>query len=352
MRGRFCPCTAQFAVAGDAGSGNPDHKPQGIRGMSAETPPASPQRSADINLADGVRRQAELRPAAAAVVDGGRTLSFREFDRLVDRAAADLAASGVGVGDRIGLCVKDHAEFLVLFFALARSGATSLVIDWRAAAPLRAGLATGLGARLAVLDPSFPEIPGVPRLALDWLWQGETARDAPAAPSAPGGSRPLTILCSSGTTGTPKGMVMSHDEWAARFRTTGGVAFPMPQARHFSAGSLAFAGNLYWCLLCLCAGNTLVLYPPLFEPRELIAAVERYRPDTLALVPTIVRRLLELAPADRLLFPDLRCLITAGAALHPDEKRQIARRLTPNLYDLYGATAVGGISCLQPACRN
>jgi acyl-coenzyme A synthetase/AMP-(fatty) acid ligase len=190
------------------------------------------------------------------------------------------------------------------------------------------------------------DIAGIPCLAVDALLETGAA---PIIASAPGGSRPQAILSTSGTTGSPKGIVLTHDQWIARLDAMNSILLSAPDIRRFSAGPLVYYASLYRAIQTLYTGKTLILYPPLFTPEELVAAIDRYRPDTASLVPTIARRLLALAPAKGLLLPKLRNLVIRGAALHATEKRDIAGCVAANVYDWFGSTGVGSISCLFPS---
>jgi acyl-coenzyme A synthetase/AMP-(fatty) acid ligase len=299
-----------------------------------------------MNIADLITRQALLNPTAPAIVEGDRITSYGELDRLISRMAAGLVGSGVTDGDRVGLCLKDRSEFLACFLAAAKVGAIALIMDWRTVPSARTQIAKAFDVALVVREPDMPDLPGVPCVAIEDLTQRHTGKPSPVA-SAPGGGRPQTIVSSSGTTGSPKGLLVTHNQWIARMQTKGSVPLASPDIRFLSVSPLSFASNLSSSLYTLSTGKTLILYPPLFAPEELVEAIERYRPDTLFLVPTMVRYLLKIAGQGGMLLPKLRNLIIGGAALHPTEKHEIARRLALNVYDRFGAAGVGTISYLH-----
>ena len=88
-------------------------------------------------------------------------------------------------------------------------------------------------------------------------------------------------------------------------------------------------------------------FPPPYAPEALIEYVARVRGTAIFLVPTILRRLLELELAG-LAFPTMQKLVASGSALYGEERAAIKRRLTPNLYEMYSSTEGGGVSVLGP----
>jgi acyl-CoA synthetase (AMP-forming)/AMP-acid ligase II len=91
-----------------------------------------------------------------------------------------------------------------------------------------------------------------------------------------------------------------------------------------------------------------VLFPAPYEPRQLADAVNAQGITALFLVPTLLRRLMELPKPSLPLLPGVRLLISSGASLYPDERRRIMRELCPNFFNFYSSSEGGGISLLRP----
>ena len=99
----------------------------------------------------------------------------------------------------------------------------------------------------------------------------------------------------------------------------------------------------------LYAGGTVLLYPPPFEPADLVAFANDRQASMLFLVPTQLRRV--MAPAggggNEPLFRTLECLFSTGAVLHPEERAELMTRLCPRYLNFYGSTDGGGCSALM-----
>jgi len=95
-------------------------------------------------------------------------------------------------------------------------------------------------------------------------------------------------------------------------------------------------------------GGTVFMLPPPYEPEELCEAVRRHRISSLFLVPTLIRRLMVLPDAKLAPLKGLRLLLSSGSALHPDERREIRRRVCPQFIEYYSSTEGGGVSFLTP----
>ena len=294
-----------------------------------------------MNLAGIIAVHAQARPDKIAVVDGDRRIAYAELGRLVEARAGWLAAAGTGPGDRIGLCLRDHADHLILHYAVARLGAVILPMDHRWSAEEKVLVAGGFRAACVIVDADAGAIPGVRCLAL-----GTGSERSP--PPMPTGDGPLLLSLSSGTTGTPSGTVVSHGQMYERFVAQWVSLGFNGRDRYLAATPLYFGGGRAFAMGFLAAGATVILFPPPHEPAALIEAVNRHAATVTFVVPTMLRRLLPVSANATPAMPSLRALVTSGATIHPDERRAVMERLSPNLFDYYASTEGGGISILPP----
>jgi fatty-acyl-CoA synthase len=174
-------------------------------------------------LLDFVAHFARTTPNKLAVHDftSGRRLTYAEFDDAVDRAAHVLRAKlGKPRGERVVVLSRNSAEMAMLHFACVRTGAIFVPLNWRLAAAEIAFLLDDCEPALLLLEPMFVNLVekcSTPRLLLDESAEGFTASlKAAPRPSAPGlgvavePDAPITILYSSGTTGKPKGVIVTQ----------------------------------------------------------------------------------------------------------------------------------------------
>jgi acyl-CoA synthetase (AMP-forming)/AMP-acid ligase II len=164
----------------------------------------------------------------------------------------------------------------------------------------------------------------------------------------PDGDQGLVLSLSSGTTGRPKGPLMSHGKFMARFWTHWVDLGFGSRERYLNATPLYFGGGRSFSMSTLYVGGTVVLFPPPYQPAELVAEVLRTRASLLFLVPTLLRRLLAVEALDLAPLRTLKSLISSGSALSPEERPQIRHRICPNFVEFYSSTEGGGITVLGP----
>ncbi|MCK5754198.1 MAG: AMP-binding protein, partial [Mycobacterium sp.] len=187
-------------------------------------------------LADVVRVHGRDRPDAPAVIVGDHTITFGELDQRSNRVAQALAAAGVGFGDRVAFVERNGAEFFDVVFGLAKLGAVAVPVNWRLAAPEMRQIIDDAGATLVIVGADFAGhleavedglAAGVVVIGEHDRWPsfdswvaGHPARD----PGVVTGPDDLVFLMyTSGTTGAPKGVMLSNANYRCK---CAGVAGP------------------------------------------------------------------------------------------------------------------------------
>jgi len=303
-----------------------------------------------MNLADALTHHARARPDRAAIIDGARVLLYADLDAAVRGWASHLHACGARRGEVLGIALADRIEHLLALYAAARLGAVALPMDVRWTAAERDAVATHFGARLVLAEPGAVPLPGIPVLTVDADFVAAAAR-APAGMDFPSGEAclglPLLLSLSSGTTGRPKGPMVTHGNFLRRFWTHWIDLGLNAREVFVSATPLYFGGGRTFCMSLLFSGGTVVLHPPPNRIETLPEAVARHGATSMFLVPTQLRRLLDLTEDATAPLRGLRLLLSSGAPLAPAERTLIRARLCPQFHEYYASTEGGGISLLR-----
>lgn len=291
-------------------------------------------------LTDHIRQTLEARPAAATLIDEGRVVTAAQLLGLWSAAVRFFAAAGLKKDDHVGLSMPLTPLHLVSLLALAHLGVCSVPVHGRFAPEIRTRLAQRFGLRAMVsADPALA-LEGLPLVHLDKL----SAAPAGLPPSAAAADAPLRVLLTSGTTGDPKGVLLSHGHvlerlrWAAEGWT--------PEVRLLAADPHLSVG-FYWSLFALCSGGALVFTRPRNAP-EMTAALRSQAVTHWVLSPWAAQQLLDHLPPDHPPLPSLRCLRLVGAAPAPALIEAISRRLSPQLYAPYALTEMATLTRMSP----
>jgi acyl-CoA synthetase (AMP-forming)/AMP-acid ligase II len=295
------------------------------------------------NHADIVAAHAAERPEVIAIVDAERRISWRDFDDLVDRTASRLQSEGIGPGENVAICGYNSIAYVAVFIAALRIGAAAAPLTSSASAEALGQMLRDSGATHLFADNSFdiPVPEGVTRIDLATLDNWGSGKPAPVTVS-PGD--PFNIIYSSGTTGTPKGIVQSHAmRWAYLKRI-----LPLGYAADtvtINATPLYSNTTLVSFLPQLMAGGRCVLMRK-FDTRGFLELAERERATHTMLVPVQYRRIMALPDFDAFDLSSFRLKSSTSSPFDPALKADVLKRWPGGLTDSYGMTEGGASTIL------
>ncbi|MBL7492169.1 long-chain fatty acid--CoA ligase [Frankia sp. AgB1.9] len=289
-------------------------------------------------LADTVRAAARRFGAATAFVDpDGTPLSFAGLDDGSDAVAVGLAARGLGPGGRLVLRLPSTSRYVLAYAAAAKLAAVTAGVNPVLAAPEQDRLTELADPRLVLTDPA--EVDELAAAGARLLAAGTATPPAPLPADA---NRPVAIVFTSGTTGTPKAAVFTERQLRAVTEIdTGGAWADRPGEPALAATQFAHVGfmtKLPWYL----RRGLRMLIQGRWRARDTLALLAEHRMTTVNAVAPQLALLLRVPDFDTFDLSAVK-LIVAGAAASPPALVEEARRRLRAPYSVrYSSTESGG----------
>jgi acyl-CoA synthetase (AMP-forming)/AMP-acid ligase II len=297
------------------------------------------------------RSRAKVQPNEIAIEYQGRQTSYGQLLGRVARLTATLATSGLRRGDRIALLSRNRPEYIEIELAAANLGVITACLNWRLSPRELTYCVELVSPKLVIVEP---DLAGNLAASASWqtiqvgsqyehLLQQQTEHEAPVVAEPEDG---LVILYTSGTTGLPKGAVISHRAMIAR-----SLIFSSELGISHHDSFVAWAPMFHMAstdhsLSTLLRGGTVVMIDG-FQVEPLLAAVERHTIGWLVLIPGMVEAFSAGLKAQATKVKGVRVCGAMADLVPPHAIAEVTELLQSPYLNSFGATETG----LPPATR-
>lgn len=322
--------------------------------ISPPLPDTTPQNA----IVPRIRANAVANPDRLALVCGEERLTWAEFDEQINRVANLLLDLGLAPTENVAILSANSVPYALLFMGILRAGGCVTPLSSMASpAALEKMLTDSAPRAIFVADQYRGLVEGfvrdlpVHRFAIDFEAEGFDSYCAalaaanttdPMVDVAMGD--PFNLIYSSGTTGTPKGIVQDHAMRAAQMDRVSPNGYDA-EARTLISTPLYSNTTIVSFMPTLFGGSTVFLMPK-FDARAYLALVEKERITHTMLVPVQYKRIMDVPDFDQFDLSSMQVKFSTSAPLRADVKADVLARFPGTLLEYYGLTEGGGVTVL------
>ncbi len=320
-----------------------------------------------INIGDWIKKWSFLQPNKRALIFEDHPFTYQEVNLRTNQLCHFLLERGVQKGDRVSVLLYNCHQYIEIFFALSKIGAILVPLNWRLAGPELEFIIKDSGARMIIFEPEFEEIITSIRPHLnisngDFISVGSPCPDwandyektlvdypvhEPNLKTSVGDEDPHILMYTSGTTGIPKGAILSHRKtffnalnadifYSLTSKDTMIVSRPM----FHSGGLLVEAAPILY------KGGTLLLKKR-FRSHEILDAVQKYRVTLLELPATLYQFILRECDLTQYDLSSIRSFFTGGERVPKAMLKEYYRKGI-TISQIFGQTEASTITFLSP----
>ena len=285
-----------------------------------------------INVGDWIKKWSLLQPQKKMIYFEDRPFTYQEVNHRINQLCHLLLGMGIQKGDRVSVLLHNCPQYLEIFFAVSKIGAILVPLNWRLAEPELEFILKDSGSRILIFEPEFEEVVTSLRSNLslsngssisvgqscpDWAMDYEKAllghsAHEPAVEWSVGGEDPHILMYTSGTTGVPKGAVLSHRKTFFNvlnadifYNLTSQDVMIISRPMFHSGGLLVESAPVLY------KGGTLILRKR-FRPHEILETIQKYRVTLLELPATVYQFILHECDLAQYDMSSVRCYFTGG----------------------------------------
>ena len=315
---------------------------------------------AQLNIANGIREFALASPDMTAIIDGDRSITYRQLYERASRLANALLSADLKAGVAVGVLMGNRLEYSEVAAGCAMAGLPIVPINPRQTAQENSYILEHSEAQALIYDAQlFDTLPAtLPKVV--WAIDGKGAHQnyeeliSKHPTTDPkiwvNENDPFCIAYTSGTTGKPKGVLISHRSRCLTFYATALEWGLGPSRRTIAVAPMYHGAGFAFGYGAVYTGGTLVMQRK-FDPENTLDLIAKYKIQTVFLVPTHAQLMRSLGD-DLVLGKDTSSLETIyfNAAALPIPLKEWVIKLFPkvNVHELYGSTEAGIVTNLRP----
>jgi long-chain acyl-CoA synthetase len=315
------------------------------------------------SLAGIIRQHARQRGDRPMITHGARTITWAEMDRRSSRVAAGLLAAGLQPGDRVAFLDKNGPAYFEILFGGGKANVVNVAVNWRLAPAEMAFVINDAEARLLFVGPEFLGhldaiesslksvetvvvlgAPGRHAAYEDWVAPHPAAD--PGMVPAP--DDVAMQLYTSGTTGLPKGAMLTNANLGTLLPQVGGWWQVDERSVNAVCMPLFHIGGSGWALVGMGQGGHSILFRE-FVPQEILQALERHRITNALFVPAMLQFLTAVPGAAERDYSALRSIVYGASPITNDVLLRALNTFRCPFIQVYGLTeTTGAITQLPP----
>ncbi len=317
-----------------------------------------------MNIGDWIRKWSHLSPEKAAIIDDGRKISYKELNQRSNQVANLLLQRDVHKGDRVAVLLYNCHEYVAIYCALAKIGAILVPLNWRMAAPELSYILEDCGATFLFFGEDFLDTVLSIRDTIEelknWIYLGQEdikwaenyqkievyPSTEPAIFDKPNFEDPHILLYTSGTTGFPKGAVLSNRKTFFN-ALNANIFYQLTPCDIFLVSRPLFhsGGLLVDSTPALYKGAT-IIYKRRFSPQEYLEAIEKYSVTIIETSATFLNFILKECNISHYNLRSLKSCYTGGERVSNFILKEYHDRGIP-LSQLFGMTETSIVTWLS-----
>ncbi|PGS55929.1 long-chain-fatty-acid--CoA ligase [Bacillus sp. AFS041924] len=315
------------------------------------------------NLYENLKRSAIHFPECTAYIFGDQCVTYRELDQQVNQFAAGLSAKGIGKGDGVALLLGNSSEFLIAYYGILRLGAFVVPINPLFTQVEICYIIKNSQVKVVIAHGSLEEklvnikkelinlnfVIYIEEKKQEWTWnrlmesRGHVIETTIVDPEDL-----AVILYTSGTTGKPKGAMLTHRNLVSNADSISRLVELDETDRVVAVLPMFHVFCMTVCLNAPIARGATILIQPKFSPADLVSTIHKRNATVFAGVPTMYSFINQLPEANSEDFRSIRVCISGGASIPVELLHKFESKFKVSILEGYGLSETAPLVAINP----